>query len=671
MLYITSVQPTGMFSYGPCDPIRLNENKLVHLVGVNEDKNGDSNGSGKTSLFNSICRILFGKDPTNVKSSEVSNVLWGEGFAGRVEFVSWEGVYYRVTDCRDWKNKGYYPVDNDNQVSYKGTNLFFDRWDGTRWVDSRAEGMEATRRLILKAIGMSYKRFIAISYLSHREGSSFLRGKNQERLDVLSGVSGVEEWDKKLQEIRDKRTPLNREIGEKSSDLTYKEGQFSILTQQLDSIINTDWDNSIAQCSRNKDSLNADILALQQILESIQVRHELILNEDREVDTEEVSLSSERDELIKKQVQLQTQSNIPFVDSQDLLDIKSEISRLQGVRFSYNNETGLMNMEVCPTCGHKITKAQKDKISKKIREVDDEISVRGAKYNTLSVGMKKEHENKRTEILGELIKVQKKISQIDTKLVKFRDKHAEHNKRVSTVLKELSSTQSEINKKTSEIFLLDQKIIEFHKKKEEKERVVLLVDNAKKEIEGLKKKIGGIKDKVDIYDWFVENIPYIKLHKLSVTMKILSDKVNSYFENMGDSTRISISPFKEKLKKKNVDMKDLLKGEINVEITDGGKSIDTRLYSDGETAKISNALIRSLHDVALSNGHGCNLILLDEIFSFVDSNNSQKIAESFLSNLSGMTLVTDNSGAAKDLMTFDETWVARKRNGFTTLEVTK
>jgi hypothetical protein len=61
---------------------------------------------------------------------------------------------------------------------------------------------------------------------------------------------------------------------------------------------------------------------------------------------------------------------------------------------------------------------------------------------------------------------------------------------------------------------------------------------------------------------------------------------------------------------------------------------------------------------------------LDEIFSYVDANNSQRIASSFSDIPAEMTyIVTDNSGMVNDLMSFNETWTARKSNGLTTIEV--
>lgn len=666
MLYVTAIQPTGMLSFGPSELIPLNENKFVNLTGVNEDKNGDSNGAGKTSFFNSICRILFGEDPTGVKSDKVSNTLWGHGYAGRLEFISWENIPYRITDCRDWKEGNYYPNDNDNQAVYKGTKLFLDRWDGSRWVDCQGKGILDTRKIIIRAIGMSYSRFLAISYMSHRVGDLFLRGDDKDRMDVLSGVSGVEAWDRKAEDFRNRRKPVNKEIADKTQSLSYKEGQLAMLQQQLEPLLTTDWNAVILQATKAIGTLHGNIEAAQKIVSSIQARYNLAVNDANPPSS---NIYQNRQELVRQQATLRVQSESPLPETDDIKAFRAEISRLNGVKSSYSGEVGLATLEKCPTCGHKVTKAQKDRITKKVEDAETDLAHQQSLLNGALIQLSEENKTQKTEILGQIVNLSNQIDQIDQQVAQIDAARVEAGKKISLISGELNAANAELNNFNYEKVRLEGQLTQYDTKKGEVVKAQAAVAEATNGIDSLKVEIETLQAEVAVYDWFIQNIPYIKLHKLSLTMKLLSDRTNHYFEDMGDTTRIKISPFNEKQKKKGADLKDLLKGEVNVEITDGDKNIDPRLYSDGETSKISNALIRALHDMATSNGHGCNLIMLDEIFSFVDTNNSQKLAESFYSNLSkGITLITDNSGVVQNLMNFDETWVARKKNGITTIE---
>jgi len=224
---------------------------------------------------------------------------------------------------------------------------------------------------------------------------------------------------------------------------------------------------------------------------------------------------------------------------------------------------------------------------------------------------------------------------------------------------------------------IESSINNLNRYKQEAEAAMLEVGNLQKQLdeklEYISSTIASIEkdlNDVKMLDWLISHIPFIKLHRMSVAMVQLSDRVNYYLASMGDTLRINISSFSEKKSTKGAPgIKATLKSEIKVEIVDGEKNIDPRLYSDGETAKLSNALIRGLHDVASQSGHGCNLILMDEIFSFVDQSNSQALVESFRDVEAATLFVTDNSGHVHNLMVFDEVWIARKQNGMTTLEV--
>ncbi|MCU0680573.1 MAG: hypothetical protein MUF50_04705, partial [Planctomycetes bacterium] len=165
--------------------------------------------------------------------------------------------------------------------------------------------------------------------------------------------------------------------------------------------------------------------------------------------------------------------------------------------------------------------------------------------------------------------------------------------------------------------------------------------------------------------------PFIKLHKLSMFMNEISEFVNNYFVSIGDPIRVNITSFDAKVKKRNAaDIKDLWKSEIKIEIEEGRKKIPLMLYSDGELSKISIAIVIALHEIARSVGQGCNILILDEIFSYLDSANSQKLANSVPKLFSiGTVIFTDNSGYVNNLISFDEVWTVRKKDGVTSLKI--
>lgn len=681
MLTVSYINPSGLFSYGLSDSIMFPQNSLIHMMGVNEDRGGCSNAAGKTGLLNTICEVYYGENPTRVSGAGAVNRVWDHGCAGRSEFVSWENVFYRITYCRDWKDDLYA---NDCGISYRGTDLFFEAWDGERWVDRRGASMTETRKAIIKAVGLSYSRFLAISYLSHRVGVKFLRGTNKERDDILSGITGVEEWDSITSKCRMASKGIDGEIVELRRDQLTKQGALEVLETSERTLKEQDWGEAIrlregelSSFGKQRDDLNAKVLEVSGTIEQMQQSTTRTYDEDsriRQIDTEVSQLRTQADTLARTRITVDDFGITVMEGERHSYYI--EMTKIQGAILNLEGETTLAAMENCPTCGSKITKAKKDKIQKKLKKLEKELEVPKSLMEETDVKLAEartrqeeqrvakeqqrdtqiEELNERVRLLGiERSQVEAASLKLQEELVALKKSMSDLEVAISRVDANIKLTQANLEiaqGKAQELQVLESKLY-----------------NTREELNTLESKITECEGQVAVYKWLISNIPYIKLHKLSVSMVVLSERVNQYLADMGNSIRVGISSFAEKKSTKGAaDATGTLKSEIKVEVTDGVKNIDPRLYSDGEAGALSSALIRALHDLAMQFGHGCNLKLLDEVFSFIDHDNSQLMASSF-SNGQGTTIVTDNSGRASGLMDFDTVWVARKRNGKTTLEV--
>ena len=685
MLVIHSINPTGSFSYGESNTIELDSRGIVHLKGKNEDEIG-SNGSGKSSLFNTLCVLLFGKNPTGVPDKEIPNSLWGKGMCSRCEFTSWEGTRYRITYARDWKSE-FYEKDNNNELSYVGTRLFLDKFIEGIWVDFTGSSMKETREFIDYALGLSYENFLSLSYMSLRIGSRFLQGTNKDRMDILAGITGVNEWDSVLDQARQSKRKVKDVIDGIKKNISYEQGAKSVLENDYQKFSSIDFKTQLEvlneeisglrdQYKNEKDNLDS----IQSDIDDLMLQRSASYSEDRLVDLRS-KIENLTKELNLKENKIRTSR---FVEdpSKEYDDYQKAEESLRNLKAEYNvytkGSTNLLDMTNCPTCDSKISKTKKDSIIKKIKKLEKSIVEAEKTYNSCKFIYEE-------FIKSERSKFDESIKDLENECMKLRhlieknqeDINGELNtyNELNNVIMGKNVLIQESSNKLSEIKRLgDQKKYEIASVESNRDRV----DQLKLDIEGKSSKIdfyeGEVREeeeKLKVYDWYISNVPYIKLHKLSVSMSELSNMVNKYLIDMGDPIRVNISSFDEKAKKKNfADIKDMLKSDIKVEVSSGEKKINTRLYSDGELSKLSNAFIRGLHDLARKFGYGCNLLMLDEVFSFIDSDNSQKLADSFRGSLDyGTTLVTDNSGIVDNLLTFDEVWVARKKNGRTKLEI--
>jgi len=686
MLTIRYINPTGMFSYGRSHNIDVEHKGLVNLVGVNDDKGGDSNGAGKSSLFNAMCEILYGENPTGVSGNEVANQVMDSGFAGRVEFCSWEGIYYRVTYCRAWK-EDFYPVDTDNKVKYRGAkpSLFFDKFEDDQWKDARADSMKNTKELIVEALGITYGRFLSIAYLSHRIGSLFLRGTNADRMDIMAGITGVEEWDNILVNARAKKLSIQHESAAAQQKLSHEEGALAQLQIRLVQMESADYP---AQLVTLGESLKKGVDSLASIEEIIIQKQEEVegLSADLASAYERTGagdLSQQISDLAVKESELRNPSfiddSLPEFDPvhrQNVEYKRIELDRLRGTIRAVTGEADVWALEECPTCGSTITETMRKQVQSKVDKLEEENTALEGEWVSLVKLCNAEEEKvqkaRQTKYNKRLKKADKLKDQVAELRVQLKNSTVEYERvgglvnQVNADLQQAKVTRAQLGGAQASF---TQQQADVKLRVDEVESLKNSIQVKEGLIAPLKANVDSDTEELAILGWVIQNVPYIKLHRMSVAMSHLSDKVNGYLSDMGDTVRVNITSFDEKKSTKGAgDVKDMLKSEVKVEVIDGEKNIDPRLYSDGETSKISNALIRALHELAMQGGHGCNLILLDEIFSFVDLNNSQRLAESFRDVGKGTTLVTDNSGYVNDLMEFAEVWVARKRNGMTLLE---
>lgn len=688
MLTIRYINPTGFFSYGPAPNIDLQTGGLVHLMGVNVDKGNDSNGAGKSSLFNALCEILWGANPTGASGSAITNRVWDRGCCGRVEFLSWEGLWYRVTLTRNWKEE-WFPPDNDNQVHYRGSSLYLDRYEDGMWRDRRGSSIAETRTLLTAALGLTYSQFLSIAYLSPRQGNRLLRGGNKERMEILSGVVGLEEWDRIMTLSRTERKELKGALSDLDKEISYEQGALSELEQGLASISSTDWDEEIRKAQQQISEIHTrEQEAQSQILQLEQQRDEILVAQKtmrdssaaREVDDEITALQREVSRLMHND-SLQAMMPPPNAQLQVEADnAKNLLHQLLGEVSAVSAKSGtILTMTECPTCGQFISEQQKTHIQVSI----DSLNVRIEEQRKVHAELSQQVEHDRlakqqqaTRIYAEqkarADEIWKQIAEKDQVRKSMRaelDKLIQNSQRVAS---QISDYKSQLTIYRHEINILDGYIkgyrerinnIEIFKKKLLDKQINLSdLDSRKTEVV----------DELELLDWLVVNIPYIKIHKLSVALGLITEKTNGYLAAMEDTIRVSFTAFDPKKTAKGGDQTDLLKSEIKLEIVDDGKNIDPRLYSDGETGRVASALIRAMYEVAQESGYGCNLMLLDEIFGFVDHTNAQKLAESFSHfGRAGTMLVTDNSGRATDLLTFDHTWTIRKENGLSTIEVSQ
>ena len=113
------------------------------ILGTYDGEPDQSNGSGKSAIFESIAWALFGKSRHKKKNGVVK---WDKR-ACEVEFEFWlDDDLYRVKRARD-------KTVDDSDVG-------FEHWVGTKFQDISCDTNTATDKKIVKTINVSYDVFV-------------------------------------------------------------------------------------------------------------------------------------------------------------------------------------------------------------------------------------------------------------------------------------------------------------------------------------------------------------------------------------------------------------------------------------------------------------------------------------------------------------------------------
>jgi DNA repair exonuclease SbcCD ATPase subunit len=553
--------------------------------------------------------------------------------------------------------------------------------------------------------------------------SSFLNGSLTSYKEQINFIKIDED---QLEKVKKDITDLSKSIENDKSVLTNLSKELEIVSKELKKPID------VSEYSSRESSIVAKKTEIGVIKSSIMDLHskdsvgkdltESIDKEKNKKRSFEYDLKCKKDSLNSKIPYEKDEKDLEYESRKSLIESEYASDKYELASFRKNME--LFEKSICPTCGAALPEDRKKELSSSIEKLkwkcerhEEDLKIVNEEYKNYMEGKIKEDRESFIKVTqGSISGIELEIDKVGKKITKFEKELVNHNnnknkelqKRLSeeveeplkalneeliTIVKEresyISSVRGSIEKKKQE---LDSKVvviksevlnkensIEFNKKwvvgiEKDRERYNELSKNINQllfEVEQNESSCSDLNKVMVNQEWLIKNIPFIKLHKVSDCTERLSNYVNSYLESMGDSIRVNITSFDKKSSvKSGADIKEFLKAEIKVEVVDGEKVIDSKLYSDGETSKISNALVRGMHDLAVDYGYGCNILILDEIFGFVDADNSYKIAESFRNVPEGHSVfVTDNSGIVDNILNSDVVWTVVKERDFTRLEV--
>lgn len=618
--------------------IELDERGTTIIKGINNyEENTDSNGSGKSSIFEALYFSLFGKTTTGL--TNVSNRYTGKDYKISLEFIL-DDVTYKI--IRNGTKVTL--LQNDEDISRRNKS------DTDTFIKDN----------ILK---VSPEIFLNIIYLAQgfkSRLSALTAGGRKDQIEEIIGTSEItESFRVQVQELKEK---LNNELNEANNKISYNNGtinQININKDNYQKEINRILEERKNQPSKedltNKiNELNKENESLENNKKEINEKIDKIKEENSSKEKEVLTIENEINQLSLKATEKTTVLNTEIYNKSLEIekDSNEKISKLNEEIAKINNEVSaslvqksnnerklkenkrqietLKTSDTCPTCGRKFDNVNQEHLINEIQKyINENIELQKQidDISNISLEKDKQVQNLRDQVQeiksnllnekSEAIKpYQDKIKEISDTLaidISNKDKEREEVKKtiksVDTEIGTLKSIDLRINQNKANILSIQDQINEI--KEESTESYEKLIKDCDKEIvksmkenEKLQKSCNELEEKIGVATHSISLISReFKNYLLKSAIDFLNNRLEYYSSQLfsNDSDKVKFIQDGNKL--------DIYLGDAVFESLSGG-----------EKRKVDIIIMLAQKELAsgMSNTYS-NILILDEVFDGLDS----------------------------------------------------
>ena len=586
--------------------VDLSNQGIVIVKGVNEyEDKATSNGSGKSSVFESIIFALF--EETSNGEKDVSTRGSKEGYNITLRF-NVDGIPYVINR----KAKG------------KSVNIYKDN------IDISARTKSETNKIIQSVIGINKSIFLDSIFLSQNANTNLATlspTARRERLEILTNTDyTINLFKEKLKELQQEyesmcvsnQLELNKLTGKLETINNQKYKIQTTLNEIEEKINERNKLGNIEEIQNQIDNLNNEITNLSNKIPQIDTNMQSI-NEDLELI---------RNSRLEKQTIKDTKSN--EIENQRTIcnDIQKEITRLDNIIHynlismeRLNNEIEkIKNSDTCPTCGRKYENVNEEHIMRLIEEKQLEIN-----------NLQTENDNTNKQIIDNETNLNTEIEK--GKLMK---------EEIDSITQEINTVDIEIQNKEKEVVTLNNQKTQILQNIQLKNNSIANFNNMITEIKNIE-----IPDKTQ-YESMLNDLcneeQQIKNNETTINEDL--NKYNTNVEVLKHSVQLVTKEFRTYLLKNSLQYLNSVLKKYSTILFSNEKDVifisedDTKLdiylgdasyesLSGGERTRVDIALLLAQKSLANMIGNiSCNIIILDEVLGYCDAQ-----AESVVVNL--------------------------------------
>ena len=616
----------------------LKDRGITVVKGINNyENNVKSNGSGKSSIFESIIFALYGETSLGIKDPE--NRILKKGYRVILDFEV-NGIDYTI--CRV-KEK-----DKSTVELWQGLGDTRENISGRNKTD--------TEKIIQNTLGINKELFLDSIFLAQGIStnlSSLSPTARKERLEILTGTEQLIEEFKAY--IKSRQLKYEAKCTEITLEKSKLEGNKTALSGQIDTLkskineIEQENERKKQQCSveqieKQIDEYNTEINILDNDI--VNTENHINNNLKNSIQKDQVEIDNLKEQ--KRVIEIEKESINERLNAQrDIVhSIDTKISNLNNDKTNHEKDIQKTQTEIeeirksdtCPTCGRKYDNANEAHIQETINKKN--IIIENS-TNALNEIIKNINDiNQQMEL--EVIKGKQIREEYDSKQVQIENINnfiQEKENMTNKTNNEIESQRNLISNKQSQIKEIQNKIKELQTKKEELLKVEIvstaeyekMVHDASSNIKDIEVQIDTLQKEYITQDDLVSVCKYIlqlttkqfRTYLLQNSIKLLNTKLEDLSKRLFSNVKdvITIDGDDSKL--------DIKLGDATYESLSGG-----------EKTRVNMCLLLAQKYLASNLGNiDCNVIILDEVLGQCDSEAEMNIIDLIIEELQSVSSI--------------------------------
>lgn len=610
-------------------------------------------GAGKSTLFEAIVWLLYGKTLKGALVGDLENKILSKGYEIYLDF-SINKDTYRIKEIRGRKENG----------------LYFFRGEE----DLRGASDGETRKNIQKTLKIPFDEFKAKAFLGQGQSQELLSGTPAGRAGLIVAMFGLEKYDSMVKECLLDVSSQNSDVVALKSKLEDYQADIKDLEQSINNTEVESYDVDEKSLSELKDKIDEIEKKLIKISEK-EIKLSKLLgmySAIKESRKKLNNLDKEISEIESKLKNVKVLENIEDIESR-LFDYRDKRSKIQQIISNGKSEIEKINRveNVCPItekdCPSSIPAQYKKSRIAKVKKVLDENIKEIETYN------KKITENEKAYSDG------KKIDQLKKELnlkIRTRSNIGTDFEEINEeeTIQGLSKCKFAMQKGKLKVVTYKDtynELITAKKLKEQQEKFLKeLFLTKERKLESLtktEKEINSIELELKYIKAAAEIFKKCKLLKIDLILESLNENTKEILKAISDdSYALEFTTQKMDSKgKKTLDRLDIL-------ASDGYKTLPINMWSGGQSAIFGLATLLGAWKTSYElSDRSCSSLFLDEVFGPLSVGIINNVAKSVFEIMRqlGTTAIKMITHKDIDLTLVDHVWDVKFDNGISRLEV--